>query len=124
MEKNNPKIIKERTNVNVSFERPYTTQTGMRVHRLDQERQSAVVKMVQWEELHPYYIDQKPIQEQKPKSKRIRPQTVKERKSQNLKYYREKSGLNTDNDEINKLRNCDYIPLECKKYPLINQNRY
>lgn len=116
MEKNNPKIIKERTNVNVSFERPYTTQTGMRVHRLDQERQSAVVKMVQWEELHPYYIDQKPIQEQKPKSKRIRPQTVKERKSQNLKYYREKSGLNTDNDEINKLRNCDYIPLECKKY--------
>jgi hypothetical protein len=116
VEKNNPKIIKERNHANMSVERPYTTQKGMRAHRLDQERQSAVVKMVQWEELHPYYIDPKPILEQKPKSKRIRPQTVKERRSQNVKYYRDKSGLNQDNDEINKLRNCDYIPVECRRF--------
>jgi hypothetical protein len=114
MEKNNPKIMKERNLINVSLERPYTTQNGLRAHRVTQERESSKIKMEEYEELHPHYIDQKQV-EIKPKPKRQRPQTVKERKSQNLKYYRVINGLAKDNDEINKVKNQRYLTNECKK---------
>jgi hypothetical protein len=114
MEKNNPKIMKGRNLINTSLERPYTTQNGLRAHRVTQERQSAKIKMEEYEELHPRYIDQKHV-EIKPKPKRQRPQTVKERRSQNHKYYRVINGLAKNNDEINKVKNQLNLTYECKK---------
>jgi hypothetical protein len=95
--------------------KPYTTQTGMRAHRVMQERTMAQKKMKEWEEFHPYVIDQKVPE--KPKVKKPRPQTVKQKKSERRKNFRALNGLATSANDINDTMKSEErykIPLTCK----------
>lgn len=76
LEKYNPKLLesphqgrlnKTYENGEQSNQRRYITQTEMKAHRVKQERSMIQKKMKEWEDLHPYFIDQR-IPE-KPKSK-------------------------------------------------------
>ena len=76
--------------------------------------------MEEWEKEHPYWIDQKWFQE-KPKSKRPRPQTVKERKAENYQKFRVMNGLSANTEEIDKVKNGRGCTLSLKCKFVLNQ---